>query len=312
MRCPRCDEQVRDDVFYCPECGLAVDELRDRLAAGTCPRCEAEGTGAVDSCPECGLSLETLRNRVGVAGERGAHSPEAPDATSTGSDRPSGSPPGNAASTGGQNRQPGRADRQRQGHSGRRPRANAGLLSGISVPSAIGFGGAAYVANLVVTILLANVAVPGTYFENSPIGPLHTGGWFMYGAHQVPIAETTGPRTGQTVNVLEDVVTTGGAALSIPPPVFYLVPLVGLFLAGVATARWYATDPWQVTVATGAAVGGLLGVGYLALALLVGQTVFSISAFGATAAPAVDQTVLFMGAAYPVMAGGLGGVVGSL
>lgn len=133
----------------------------------------------------------------------------------------------------------------------------------------------------------------------SATGVVGVAGTLLYGAHGVPYTAASG-----TVDFL----ATGGAALSVPVFVYYLLPPVALFLAGraVATRPDAPGQGWVDAAVAGASVAA----GYLPLCVL-GSFAFTVTFDdGTVASPDLLLAALLAGVAYPVVVGGLGGLVG--
>jgi hypothetical protein len=163
----------------------------------------------------------------------------------------------------------------------------------VPIGMSVGLGAAAYLVNLVVMLLF-------TVIEGGE-GDLLTGsGFLMYGAHFVSIDTGFG-----SVNVVDGLST-------IPGPVAYLVPIVVLLgLGAVLGMRVSSRGPSTDAFVAGAGMAG----GYLVLAVL-GTFIFTQElggGFGSnsvSASPGLMMSALVMGLAYPIIVGGLGGVLG--
>lgn len=125
-------------------------------------------------------------------------------------------------------------------------------------------------------------------------------GWVFYNAHFVD-------------TVFRDVPLFGGLTTSFIggddgfTVLLYAIPVVVLLASGVALA--------VVTEAPDAGQGGLAGgmvlLGYLVMSI-AGVFVFRVAVGGASGAPDVLQGVFLCGFVWPVVFGGIGGVIGGL
>lgn len=124
-------------------------------------------------------------------------------------------------------------------------------------------------------------------------------GWVFYNAHLVDISYT-------------------GIGLFSPPRSFiggedgftallYLIPPALLLAAGLAVGRYRGVGE----ASEGALTGALVTPGYLLLSV-VGVFAFSVSVGEASGAPDLIPAVLIAGVIYPVVFGGLGGVLASV
>jgi len=176
-------------------------------------------------------------------------------------------------------------------------------------------GVAAYVVNFLVFLVLLVVEFPDRG-ESSYYGVTEFAGWFLYNAHQVEIAETTsgtGEVTSQTSNLLVEAYSS--TTTTVPDFLYYLVPMLVLYLAGLAVVRRATPVPerWQ----DGATVGIPLAVGYAAATLLGAISIFSVevtSNYGGgslSIQPELLPALLLMGIVYPVVIGGIAGAIGS-
>lgn len=112
--------------------------------------------------------------------------------------------------------------------------------------------------------------------------------WTIYAAHQVPI------EGGGTVDFI------GFFDSGIPEIAYFLLPPIFLFFAGRTVAR--ATGHDQMANESLGVRGAFVAVGYLPM-LVAGTYVFEENGV----APALPETILIAGLAYPVVFGFLGG-----
>ena len=124
-------------------------------------------------------------------------------------------------------------------------------------------------------------------------------GMIFYNAHNVDI---TASALGQSRSVNFLGLSSGFG--SIPTVVYYLVPVAALVLMGYVVA-WRADGG---DLASAAIAGATVTGGYLVMVIL-GTFLFTISVGGASAGPDLVMSVLLAGLAYPIIAGGLGGVI---
>lgn len=172
-------------------------------------------------------------------------------------------------------------------------RAVAGGLAG---------GVAAWLAGYLVVFVLRGSEVENSL--GSAVVELLTGenvtwklvGWIFFNAHFVSVRIPG--LFGQTAR---NFITGSGGNT---PPLLPVLPPLLLVLAGVAAAWNAAADP-----TTAARNGAAVALGYLPLSL-VGALVFAVSVGDATAGPTLVTAVLLAGAAYPLVFGAVGGLVG--
>jgi len=132
------------------------------------------------------------------------------------------------------------------------------------------------------------------FFGGDPIPTWQAVGWVFYDAHFVPIRY---PALGGTA-------TTNFISSSDLSPLLYAVPPVVLFAGGLAAARYVAA----LDASEGFRTGASAVFGYF-VAVAVGVFVFAASRGGATIQPVPATALLVAGVVYPVVFGGLGGVV---
>lgn len=182
-------------------------------------------------------------------------------------------------------------------------------MSGVRTAAlAYGFG---YLAVFGSTLLNGAISIElGLY-------PWQSAGWPFYGAHRGPLRATFqslyGKQTG-TEQLLRAAVEAGPLSTVVPVVVYKLVPILLLVTGGyLVYRRSYVRD---VDLRRAAAVGSVVAVGYLPLSvlgsiLLTGPGTLAIigSAQWATAGTQLGATAVAMGVVYPVLFGGLGGVL---
>jgi hypothetical protein len=175
----------------------------------------------------------------------------------------------------------------------------------VPIGTSVGFGVVAYVVNFVVMGVFAFVETDNTDNILSAIG------FILYGSHNVPIEASVsvgGVSRTQSFNVVQTLAATGQN--TIPGIVYYVVPVlvlvaIGFVLGGMAAGNRGGSP------ADGFVAGAGTTISYLVLAIL-GTFLFTESAMGGagTSSPALVRSALFMGLAYPLVFGGLGGVLG--
>ncbi len=154
------------------------------------------------------------------------------------------------------------------------------------------------------------IKIPGKYLAATPLAQLFgsspsgwtVSGWLFYNAHFVPIHLPT----ADTVNGLARFTNqsllrlVGGPVLLV-----YLIPPLLLTCAGYLTVQYANTPGANGERNSGASIVA----GYFPL-FLVGSFLFRASAANApvTAAPDVIYTI-FLGLAYPILCGALGGLL---
>lgn len=127
-------------------------------------------------------------------------------------------------------------------------------------------------------------------------------GFFLYNAHFVDVT-FSGPGGARSVNLLW--MTEGSTAF--PAGVYHVLPVVVLLVAGFLVASWTDIEDGRLASAI---AGSTVATGYL-LFVVLGLVLFQTT--GETAAsPDLAASVLVAGLAYPVVFGGIGGVVGGL
>lgn len=116
-------------------------------------------------------------------------------------------------------------------------------------------------------------------------------GWLFYGAHQVPVVVD-----GEPINYASTIASNSA--------VYYAVPVILLAASGYHVAENVeATEPTAGFVA-----GATTTLGYLPLAL-GGIVLFTYEASQVTVTIPFLRAILLVGLAYPIVAGGIGGVL---
>lgn len=348
MQCPRCDSEIERTVSFCPECGLDIESLRERVreehsAEGDAEDSEGQSETAQQASSSAGQSASSdgaasaeaasgddrqssdsdpFRGDDGESsGDAGEHS-QSGRATGSGTTQAANglgggqsqgqqsNQRGTQSGGGGGNRQRGHGSPNRQAGA----RGQHAAASEFSLPLVQGavYGALTYVLNFaaVFGLFAYEMSERSADFTGSQIELHELAGWAFYGAHRVKMES---PYVSKTFNYLETVYTDA-TATTVPKILFYVVPLVGLALAGRALAS-KATGP-RATDKQRFKAGAAVVVGYAALAVVGAATVFSVDlsslSFGiaqqsGAIKPEMQSAIIFMGVAYPVVAGGIGG-----
>jgi len=187
-----------------------------------------------------------------------------------------------------------------------------GFFGGVPVVVAVGVGAVTYCVALAVTYVLAASQIDDAAVEATTMEEFEIAGWLFYGGHSVDI-DGLDALGRENVNFLHLMYSEGlplhGA--DFPQEVFYLVPMVGLYVAGLACVRWIAPAGRRLRTLQAGKVGIPLALGYGLSALVGAATVFSLSTAGETIQPSTSITLVMMGVVYPVVVGGIGGALGS-
>jgi hypothetical protein len=166
-------------------------------------------------------------------------------------------------------------------------------------------GGGAYLLGYASTYLLASAPVRESLartlveFVTGEPATWKMVGWVFYSAHFV---ETVIPGlfgSSRTVDLVD--------ALDAVPALLYLLPPVVLVAAGAVLARWAGASD----IRDGATTGVAVAAGYFPLAA-GGASLFVVVVGDAVVRPDLIPAAAVAGVAYPVVFGGLGGVVGAL
>lgn len=183
-------------------------------------------------------------------------------------------------------------------------RSSNGPIDRVSITAGVVAGAGAFVAGYVLTYLL--VTLDGEIeLENA----FEEVGMVFYNAHFVDMEESTDGwffEGSSTSNAVLD------GATGLPEAAYLLVPVVVLVLAGFAAVRW---GPRASRPHHGAIAGATVVLGVLPLAF-VGSNLFQLSAsgWGVEETISVDpaMSILLVGIVYPLVFGGLGGLLASL
>jgi len=169
------------------------------------------------------------------------------------------------------------------------------------------YGGAGYVSGYLATFLFV-VLVEG---DEIPGDVIQGAGWVYYNAQFVDIVARGAPggaTGGSSINYVtgSGLETASLSALTVPSVIYHLTPIVGFVVAGFALVRAVgAPDP-----ATGAKIGASLVFGCLFLSI-AGTFTFEVGGRVALG-PSRPTSLLFVGIIYPVVCGGIGGVVATV
>lgn len=182
--------------------------------------------------------------------------------------------------------------------------AESGLDQAAAIKGAV-VGAGAWIVSFVIMLVLVVALEDG----DDAIGGA---GNFLYGSHFVDSkSELSGASGGgsETLNVIQD------GSPELPEVVYFIIPVLVLFAAGVAVVRLAAlTDEKE-----GAIAGALLTVGYLVLTV-VGTFVIEANSEQSTPVGTVETTVspelgamtiVVMGVLYPAVIGAIGGYAGA-
>lgn len=136
-------------------------------------------------------------------------------------------------------------------------------------------------------------------------------GWIYYGAQLTPLRVTDpadGPTGGAFDGVTQNIVTDssgflGTVAATLPAPVYHLIPIAVLVVAGAGLAkRADATGP-----AVGAATGLMLVAGTV-IPAAIGAVALSVTVDVLTLGPPVVESLLRVGILFPAILGAIGGL----
>jgi hypothetical protein len=160
-----------------------------------------------------------------------------------------------------------------------------------------------------VAAYLVNFVVMGvfTVVESDSTDNLLTGiGWLLYGAHNVPVKISSAFGSGSR-NLVQQLVATGQN--TIPGVAYYAVPALVLLTVGLVLGSRAAGGRGAGSPLDGFVAGASTTVAYLVLAVL-GTFLFTESGAGGSASPDLVLSAAIMGVAYPLVLGGLGGLLG--
>lgn len=194
----------------------------------------------------------------------------------------------------------GREGRQARGQAPKRT-----LTEDISVRVGLPTGIGAYLLGYLITYVLLLMEAPGAL--NDYVSPdsnhiYEPVGWVYHGAHAVDVSRSN-LNGAQDVNYLLNLDYVYG--LSIPPIVFYAIPVVVLVFAGYQTVRRLEI-PNRLT--SGVIAGGSIVFGYFIMAVF-GAYFFEFLVAGQGSKPDATMSALLIGLAYPIVAGAIGGAI---
>lgn len=178
-----------------------------------------------------------------------------------------------------------------------------------NLPNGAAAGAAAYVLSYAATYVF--VMLDGLE-QTGEVATWKAVGWVFYAAHFVETEisiSAAGQSQTEALNPLTDGSAASGITSTVPEFVYYVVPLVVLVGAGYVAARHYGGTP---STEAAAAAGASVVAGYLVLGA-VGWWAFTESQStelgSASVGPVLLMSVVLLGIAYPVICGGLGGVL---
>lgn len=171
--------------------------------------------------------------------------------------------------------------------------AAAGLLAYL-----LGYAGLYLWKSREVESALSGLNALVSFFGGDGIPTWKAVGWLFYDAHNVALRVPSGD--GSVSRHLIGGEGNLTALYALPP----LLLLAGGFL--VAYTADAADDPGR-----GALAGASVAVGYVVLAV-AGAFVTSVEAFGSSVGPGLLTAALLAGVAYPVVFGGLGGLLAAV
>jgi len=195
----------------------------------------------------------------------------------------------------------------------RAQQSGGGLTDRLPLGRGAALGGVAYLAAYVVTYVFTELSQEETVQESGieqyGAGQTDVVGWMFYSAHfaDFSVSVDSGSRSqSESMNLLSE-----ASDLAVPEPLWYLVPIAALAVAGYATAT--AVDGSHD--ATAAAKGGVTVVaGYLPLAAIgaflftkSGETTSLAGTVSYTIGPDKAMGIALAGVAYPVVLGAAGG-----
>lgn len=194
----------------------------------------------------------------------------------------------------------GRSERRYRGEPpGRRLREDVAV--GVGFTTGIG----AYLLGYVITYLLLVIEAPGSlddYLTPDTNHLYEPVGWVFHGAHAVNVTVSNLNGT-ENVNYLLNLDYVYG--LTIPPAVFFAVPIVVLVATGYVTVRRVQIP---IRLRSGVIAGASIVFGYFVMAVL-GAYFYEFLVAGQGSKPDVVMSALVVGIAYPVVAGAIGGAL---
>jgi hypothetical protein len=168
-------------------------------------------------------------------------------------------------------------------------------------------GAGSFIAGYVITLIVVALGEAEEITEDL----IEAGGWFFYNAQLTDVELSV---EGDGLEALADGTTvnyvTGGGSFGeqvttdVPSIVYHLIPVLVLVGFGFAIARYVDAQ----TAEEGALAGVSLVVGTVPLSI-VGTFLFSVNQDGATLAPVLTESVIFVGFLFPLVLGAVGGVL---
>jgi hypothetical protein len=185
------------------------------------------------------------------------------------------------------------------------------LVERLPVTAGAVFGVVTHFAGLLVTFSLL-VVDPEFEFGASRVvqaGAVDETGWLFFSAHFARLQRREpfgGPTGAEQFNVLSE------TTLAFPAVLFYAVPVVLLVAGGFALVS--GRELWEPSARAHAAAGATVAVGYFPLAgagTILFETEVGFEGQTLTQAPELSTTLLFVGLAYPLAFGAVGGLLAS-
>jgi len=171
------------------------------------------------------------------------------------------------------------------------PSTGSADLANLPLRGGLVNGAGAYVAGLLFSV--AAFALLGqTFVGTFAPTPTEVFGWVYYGGHFVPVT-----LDGSQINYASDVASNS--------VVYYALPIALLVSSGYHVAN--GVDLGESTLQA-AAAGATVTLGYLPLVVL-GVFLFQHESTTATVSVPLVRTAVLAGVVYPVVAGGLGGLL---
>lgn len=179
------------------------------------------------------------------------------------------------------------------------------LFEDVSVRVGFPVGVGAYLLGYVITYVLLVFEAEGSLDDfltpdtNHLFEPV---GWVFHGAHAVNVSVSNLNGT-ENVNYLLNLDYVYG--LTIPPAVYFAVPVVSLVFAGYVTVRRVEIPNRLIS---GVLAGASVVFGYFVMAIF-GAYMYEFLVAGQGAKPDVLMSALVVGLAYPIVAGAIGGAL---
>lgn len=192
-----------------------------------------------------------------------------------------------------------------------RPQSTTDIIKENLATSA-GLGAVAFLVGYVITFVL--MTIDGV--EADDAASWKVAGWVFFGGHNVDLELTLsagGQSRSETVSVFDEA-TASNLTSTIPEFLYLLVPIAVLIGAGFLM---YAVVGRSLSTGAAAGVGATVAIGYVVLSLL-GSFLFEYSQSSGSGdfqvsgslGPELTMAVLLAGIVYPLLFGGLGGIVG--